>query len=154
MRAKNIDWVGVHYEPSVEPMNPQKRGVTVRFMVSPLDVPEMWRFGVKETNEGRQELVVEFKYLTAPESRRSFMKEDIKIEIGKNSKRIYAIVVPLPKSESGQMESEMELIVEMAIDEIQAWEDEGTLRRAHADVIQDMLRQQKSQGRKEAVVSV
>lgn len=151
MRAKNIDWVGVHYEPSIEPMNPQKRDVTVRFMVSPLDIPEMWRYGIKKTNESRQELVVEFKYLTASESRRSFMKEDVKIEIGKNSKRIYAIVVPLPKFESGQVESEIELIVEMAIDEIQAWEDEGTLRRAHADVIQDMLRQEKSQTKREAI---
>lgn len=145
MRAKKIDWSGFRYNPSIETTVPQKCGVTVRFMVSPLDIPEMWRYRI-ETDDRREKLIVEFKYLTASEPKRSFMKDDVKIEIGKNSKRIYSIVIPLPPSNASQENSEIKLTIEMAIDEIEAWEHEGVLRPAHADVIQNMLRQQKSQG--------
>lgn len=140
MNDKKADWIHVHYEDIEQSESPKKRGVAVRFMVSPLDVPDMMRQSVQDLPCGRQEFVMEFKYLAAKEALRHFEQDGIKIEVGKNSKRVYRMSIPLPvPSQNG---GKIELKIEHVIHE---WEQQGALRRAHAGVIQgvlDMLKRQ------------
>lgn len=131
------NWIHVHYEDIEQSKSPKKRGVSVRFMVSPLDVPDMWRQSIQNLPNGDQELVIEFKYLAAKESLRHFEQDKIKIAVGKNSKRVYRIAVFLPTS--SQDGEKIELKIEHVIHE---WEQKGTLRQSHANVIQGMLKHQ------------
>lgn len=132
------DWVNVHYEDFSQSKDEKKQGVIIRFMASPLDVPDMWRHGIVETSNGDHVAIFEFKYLAFKESARVLEKEGIRLEIGKNSRRVYRISIPLPAVTHGVNEVQVKL--ELAIEEIDAWEKQGALRPSHADIIQDMLR--------------
>ncbi|MBX6966023.1 hypothetical protein [Alcaligenes faecalis] len=136
MRVSQADWINVRYEDVNQSTAPKKGGVTVRFMTSPLDVPDMWRHSIQKTSEGG-EFVFEFKYLATKEPLRSFEKDGVRLEIGKNSKRVYRIAIPLPSHDvAGER---VEFKIELASEELQALDREVDLRPTHWDVIKGML---------------
>lgn len=139
MKNRNVDWVRVRYEDVSQSKAPRKKGVSVHFMVSPLDVPDMWRHSVRETADGGQEFVCEFKYLATKEAVRSFEKDGVSLSVGKNSRRVYRIAVPLPSAP--QDGDELELKIELAIEEIQSLKNEVDYRTTHWNVIKGMLQQ-------------
>lgn len=139
MTDSKTDWVNVRYEDVSLSKNEKKHGVTICFMTSPQDVPEMWRHGIQKTSSNEHEAVFEFNYLASKEPSRFIVKDGIKLEIGKNSKRVYRIVIPLPSGVKNG--DKVEVKIELAIKGIGALEREGALRPANADVIQGMLRQ-------------
>jgi len=142
MTNSPADWVSVHYEDVRQSGSSQKKknnGVTVRFMASPLDVPDMWRHDLRETDDGGVELLCEFKYLATKEPTRDFEKDGVKLSVGKNSRRVYRIAIPLPQTpQKGDM---FELKVELAVEEkIRSLNDEKDLRPSHWEIIKGMLR--------------
>lgn len=139
MTGRKADWVNVRYEDVSLSKNEKKHGVTVFFMTSPQDVPEMWRHGIQETPSKGHEAVFEFRYLASKEPSKFIEKDGVKLEVGKNSKRVYRIVIPLPLGVKNG--DKIEVKIELAIEEIGVLERQGALRPANADVIQGMLRQ-------------
>lgn len=140
MTNSAADWVSVHYEDVRQSKSQKKKGVTVRFMASPLDVPDMWRHDVHDTDGGGVELVCEFKYLATKEPTKAFEKDGVKLSVGKNSRRVYRIAIPLPSAPKDG--DEFELKIELAVKEkIQSLRDEADLRPSHWDIIKGMLQQ-------------
>ncbi|MGE4125350.1 MAG: hypothetical protein AB7E59_08830 [Pusillimonas sp.] len=138
MTNSTADWVSVHYEDILHSEKQRKKGLTVRFMASPLDVPDMWRHGVRSTDDGGRELICDFKYLATKEPTKAFEKDGVKLSVGKNSRRVYQIAIPLPRHP--QDGDEFELKIELAIQEkIQSLKDEAHLRPTHWDIIKGML---------------
>lgn len=142
MTSSPADWVNVHYADVRQSKESKKHGVTVRFMASPLDVPDMWRHSVHNTEDGGAEMVCEFKYLATKEPTKDFKKDGVKLSVGKNSRRVYRIAIPLPSTP--QDGDEFELKIELAVQEkIQSLSDQADLRTSHWDVIKGMLQQPK-----------
>lgn len=136
MTDNKYDWINVHYEDVKQSKNHKKSGVTIRFMISPLDIPEMWRHSINETFNDEHEAIFEFKYLASKEPSRTLKVDGIKLEVGKNSHRVYRIIIPLTSDTD-----ELEVKIEAAIKGIETLEEDKKLRATHASVIQDMLRQ-------------
>lgn len=137
MTSSAADWVSVHYEDIRQSKTSSKKGVTVRFMASPWDVPDMWRHGVQTTDAGEHALVCEFKYLATKEPTKAFELDGVRLSVGKNSRRVYQIAIPLPSSP--QRGGEIELKIELAIEEIQSLKSKADLRPTHWDIIKGML---------------
>lgn len=139
MRNSKDEWINVRYEDASRSKSRKKGGVTVRFMTSPLDVPDMWRHGIQTASSGDPELIFEFKYLATKEPIRTVLKDGVMLEVGKNSKRVYRIVIPLPKPH--EQDENIEVKVELAIEEIEGLDRPEDLRQTHWDVIKGMIKQ-------------
>lgn len=138
MIRKMNEWIDVQYEDVVDIPSVKKRGLTIRFMTSPLDVPDMWRCQVVDDR-----MIFEFKYLSSVESSRSVSSDGIDFEVSKNSRRVYKIAVPLPQADG----HELEIKVEMAIERMEALEHAGEIKPTNADVIQNMLHRYQAEQR-------
>ncbi|MCX5590895.1 hypothetical protein [Alcaligenes endophyticus] len=137
MKSSNTDWVNVRYEEANRSTAQKNAGVTVRFMTSPLDVPDMWRHVVQPTSSGGAEFIFEFKYLAAKEPLRSFVKDGVKLEVGKNSKRVYRIVIPI--TEAPEPGKSVEFKIQLVVDEFRDLDKQADLRPTHWGVIKGML---------------
>ncbi|MDN6874216.1 hypothetical protein QO209_17375 [Pseudomonas citronellolis] len=127
------EWVSVSQHELKEVESRQQRGITLQFMISPADMPTAW----KVSHLKNEEFVVEFKYLSGPESKTLELQSDgVLLEIGKNSRRIYKIFLDISKlPKSG------ELMIKSAKDAI---EHTRGLNKNNSEVIQKFLSSQKS----------
>lgn len=130
MTLKTNEWIDVQYEDVASIPEVKHRGLTIRFMTSPLDVPDMWRCRI---DNGR--MLFEFRYLTTVESTRALEEGGVSFEVSKNSHRIYTIAIPLPVHDGHQLDVK----IEMAISKMEALENAGAIKQSNADVIQNML---------------
>ncbi len=64
------------------------QGVKVDVLVSPYDIPEAVR---GDFIEGKNRFVIEFKYISEESTRERLLEPNVKVRIGKNSSRLYAI---------------------------------------------------------------
>lgn len=140
MTDRKSDWINVCYEDVSQSKSEKKSGVTIRFMTAPQDIPEVWRHSIHETPDQGYEAVFEFRYLATKEPSRVLETDGIRLEVGKNSSRIYKIIVPLNELTKGDV-TETEIKIAAVIEGIENLEVKKKLRPAHADVIQAMLRQ-------------
>lgn len=141
MTDRGSGWIHVRYSKVSESQDEKKHGVTIRVMTSPLDVPDMWRHEIRQNAHGKYEVVFEFRYLSSPESLRTLEEGGIRLEIGKNSKRIYLMVIPMLANADTGDEVQINLDIHKVEEKIEAWEKDKDLRPAHANVIQNFLKQ-------------
>lgn len=82
------DWSLVPSEEINKPNTEIIGGVSFEVMAAYFDIPEAARFIFDEVTN---EFVIDFKYLTAPESLQLQKQKAISLQVGKNTKRIYQI---------------------------------------------------------------
>lgn len=94
MNTSSEEWISVSQHELNEIESKEQRGIKLQFMLSPADLPTAWRgYHINSTT-----LVVEFKYLSSNEAKVIQSQDDgVSIEAGKNSKRIYRIILDLLK---------------------------------------------------------
>lgn len=92
MRRSLEEWISVSQHELTEVDSKEQRGLTLQFMVSPADLPTAWRV----THLKGDTVEVEFKYLGSSEPKHTeHCPNNIALEVGKNSKRIYKIRLDL-----------------------------------------------------------
>lgn len=88
------EWVSVPHKEINKPEEKDQQGVKVKFMLTPTDIPIAWRAFREGENTHHDKLILEFKYLVASEPLRQFEQaQGVTVFLGKNSKRVYRIVV-------------------------------------------------------------
>jgi len=60
----------------------------ISFFASPSDVPNQMR-----TIQNNEDIIIEFKYLTSEESTKKVDKNDVTLEVGKSSGKIYKVII-------------------------------------------------------------
>jgi len=120
--------------------NPSNHNIKLSLMVSPMDVPVAWRH---LDDDGK--VTLEFKYLSATESLVNRNIEDnITFVLGKNSKRIYKIVVDVKGfvsmgARKGEVSIELVQVGEVANNATSALNERGVVKKPNAKAIMHML---------------
>lgn len=89
MEIMEKQWLSIDQKDITKPKLSRKRGVKVKMMVSPSDVPSAVRYYLDEQDN---KLVVEFKYLSSPEKLVLDKYSGADMLVGKNSRKIYKVV--------------------------------------------------------------
>jgi hypothetical protein len=133
MNTSSEEWISVSQHELNEVESKEQRGIKLQFMLSPADLPTAWRgYHLADTT-----VVVEFKYLSSHESKLIERQgEGVSLEVGKNSKRIYRIILDVTKIPS----SEAIMISRAAV----ALEQSHGLNKNNSEVIQKFLTSKKS----------
>ena len=91
MNNTSSDWHTISESSIAEFRSDESSKEGFAFFISPMDVPEAWRLTNRKTSE-LDERTIEFRYLTSPEYLTSTTPSNsVKLEFGRNSKRIYKI---------------------------------------------------------------
>jgi hypothetical protein len=133
MNASSEEWISVSQHELNEVESKEQRGIKLQFMLSPADLPTAWRgYHLADTT-----VVVEFKYLSSNESKLiEHQGEGVSLEVGKNSKRIYRIILDVTKIPfSGAI-----MVSRAAV----ALEQSHGLNKNNSEVIQKFLTSKKS----------
>ncbi|MDU9032399.1 hypothetical protein NHG95_04480 [Pseudomonas corrugata] len=133
MNASSEEWISVSQHELNEVESKEQRGIKLQFMLSPADLPTAWRgYHLNDTT-----VAVEFKYLSSNESKTIEQQGDgVSIEVGKNSKRIYRIILDIIKIPSSGA-----IMVSRAT---VALEQSHGLNKHNSEVIQKFLTSKKS----------
>lgn len=133
MNTSSEEWISVSQHELNEVESKEQRGIKLQFMLSPADLPTAWRgYHLNPTT-----IAVEFKYLSGNEAKLIQDQGDgVSIEIGKNSKRIYKIILDVIK-----MTSSGAIMVSKAAG---ALEHSQGLNKNNSEVIQKFLTSKKS----------
>ncbi|WP_339466777.1 hypothetical protein [Pseudomonas sp. EA_65y_Pfl2_P74] len=133
MNTSSEEWISVSQHELNVIESKEQRGIKLQFMFSPADLPTAWRgYHIDSTT-----LVVEFKYLSGSETKVIQNQDDgVSIEVGKNSKRIYRIILDLMKTPSSGA-----IRVSKAAN---ALEHGRGLNKSNSEVIQKFLTSKKS----------
>lgn len=101
------EWITVDVNDVNKEVTKNLNGVEVRMRFSPYDVPRRFR-GYRETNSNFY--VVEFEYLTPEDTRTEIPcpSSPVQLEIGKNSQRIYKVVLDMNKVKNLHLSTEGE----------------------------------------------
>ncbi len=92
MRTSLEEWISVSQHDLNEVASQEQRGLTLQLMVAPADLPSAWRLTRVKGNT----MEVEFKYLGGSEPKLvEQCPNNITLEVGKNSKRIYKIILDM-----------------------------------------------------------
>ena len=133
MKLSSEEWITVSQHELNEVESKEQRGIKLQFMLSPADLPIAWRgYHLADTT-----VVVEFKYLSSKESTLIEPQGDgVSMEVGKNSKRIYRIILDVMKSPSSGaiMVSRASVAIEQS----------HGLNKSNSEVIQRFLTSKKS----------
>ena len=133
MNTSSEEWISVSQHELNEVESKEQRGIKLQFMLSPADLPTAWRgFHLNSTT-----VAVEFKYLSSNEAKVIQDQGDgVSIEVGKNSKRIYRIILDVMKIPSSGA-----IMVSKAAG---ALEHSQGLNKNNLEVIQKFLTSKKS----------
>lgn len=133
MNTSREEWISVSQHDLNEVESKEQRGIKLQFMFSPADLPTAWR----GYHMNSKTLVVEFKYLSGNEAKVIQNQDDgVSIEVGKNSKRIYRIILDLMKFPASGA-----IIVSKAADAVEHGQG---LNKSNSEVIQKFLTSKKS----------
>ncbi|MEX5559711.1 hypothetical protein Q1J45_19280 [Pseudomonas rhodesiae] len=134
MNTSSEEWISVSQHELNEVESKEQRGIKLQFMLSPADLPTAWRGYHLDSAT----VAVEFKYLSSNEAKVIQHQGDgVSIEVGKNSKRIYRIILDVMKiSSSGAI---------MVSKAAGALEHSQGLNKSNSEVIQKFLTSKKSQ---------
>lgn len=113
---ENVQWLTIDQKDINKPKNKKSNGVKVQVMISPSSVPSAVRSYI---DEELGKLIVEFKYLSSSERLVSEMgSNDVEFFVGKNSGKIYKVVLSCDKiaSEGGRFALEMIVDAEDSLD--------------------------------------
>src|SRR6266853_4092407 len=95
--------------PVTEPLPLEKRqleGVKVDVLVSPYDVPEGVRGFVSKDHKA---FLIEFKYISQEDTIDRPQSESVKLRVGRNSGRLYAIELDLQKFGADHVQLRLEV---------------------------------------------
>ncbi len=115
MKSLEKQWLEIDQNDLFEPEIANMKGITVKVMLSPSDVPSAVRY---YTDEDHEKLVVEFKYLSSKE--KMVLKKSLngaELLVGKNSRKIYKIAFDakdIVDNFSGKVKIEMVIDAEEA----------------------------------------
>lgn len=133
MMTSSEEWISVSQHELNEVESKEQRGIKLQFMLSPADLPTAWR----SYNQNETTVVVEFKYLSSNESKLiESPAEGVSIEVGKNSKRIYRIMLDVLRIPSSGA-----IMISRAAD---ALEHSHGLNKSNSEVIQRFLTSKKA----------
>lgn len=133
MNTSSEEWILVSQQELNEVESKEQRGIKLQFMLSPADLPTAWR----GYHSNSTTVVVEFKYLSSSEAKATHDQGDgVSIEVGKNSKRIYRIILDVMKIPSSGA-----IMVSKAAGAI---EHSQGLNKSNSEVIQKFLTSKKS----------
>lgn len=130
-------WESVPVKDLNKPVTKDQNGVKIQFMLSPSDVPAAWRARKVEKENSGHQYEIEFKYLSSPEPVRiESQGNGVELEVGKNSKRIYKII--LNPSEICENESEVQVEIRMGVlvkDVVKKQEKSGVLNEGNLNAL-------------------
>ncbi|WP_421684488.1 hypothetical protein HKW98_09075 [Stutzerimonas urumqiensis] len=133
------DWNSVSQEQINADHQEEQKGITLRFTLSPTDMPIAWRERQVTTNNGKRIVIIEFKYLSETEPRKPETRgRCIHFDIGKNSRRIYQITIDADRilSEHNSSDLQIELVTEAIRTSI---DSEPTLNRGNSEAIMKII---------------
>ncbi|XUO83560.1 hypothetical protein RVM27_14220 [Halomonas sp. KM007] len=136
---KNFEkqWLEIDQNELFEPEINNTKGITVKVMLSPSDVPSAVRYF---TDEKHEKLIVEFKYLSSKE--KTVLKRTLhgaELLLGKNSRKIYKVAFDtkdIIDNFSGEVKIEMIINAEKAAQE----SVDSNLNAANKDVIKKIFK--------------
>lgn len=103
-------WETVPVKDLNKPVTKDQNGVKIQFMLSPSDVPAAWRARRIDNDKMGSRYEIEFKYLSSPEPVRiESQGNGVNFEVGKNSKRIYKIILDSQAICEGESEVQVEI---------------------------------------------
>lgn len=135
-------WNNVDYSDVTETTTPSDKSnnIKVSFMLSPLDVPSAWRAHKTDENTA----VIEFKYYSAAEPTRNLNGgRGVTVQVGKNSKRIYAIALDIPTFLSSRSAQPVEVDIALGtatqrtMDQL---DSEGKIKASNAKAISNIFK--------------
>ena len=133
MHTSSEEWISVFQHELNTVESHERGGIKLQFMLSPADLPTAWRAYPVEQNT----FAVEFKYLSGNEAKYFESLDDgVTLEVGKNSKRVYRIVLDLLR-----IPSPGEIMINRAAG---ALEQSHSLNKRNSDVIHKFLVSKKS----------
>ncbi|MDR9750996.1 hypothetical protein RG836_06025 [Pseudomonas sp. SZMC_28357] len=133
MRTSLEEWISVSQHDLNEVESREQRGLKVQFMVAPSDLPSAWRV----VHEKADSVEVEFKYLGGNEPKQlEHCSNNITLEVGKNSKRIYKITLDVRS-----VPTSGELMISRAADVV---EHGSGLNKGNSEVIHRFLTSKRS----------
>lgn len=139
---KSEKWTEVEYSEvdnvSIK-TNTSNSNIKLSLRSSPLDVPVAWRH-----YESEGTVAIEFKYVSATESLVTKNIKNISFELGKNSRRIYKIIVDvkgfvLSGVPKGEVSIELIQANEAATNATSTLNDKGEIKKPNAVAIINML---------------
>lgn len=131
-----VDWSNVAVEKINKPEAKDQQGVKIKFMLSPSDIPNAYR-----TYDKDGMLYIEFKYLTSPEAHKKISQQDgVDIYVGKNSRRVYRIVVDSKMFADSEGNVEVEIGFVISADKaLKEMKRSGSLSSGNVDAIRRFL---------------
>lgn len=139
---RKSEWVMIPSKDINKPERIYKDGAGFQFMISPSDIPVAYRM-VMESGAKPVQYVIEFKYLSGPEERKTVAHKDgVTLEVGKLSQKIYKVMIDLAvaaKAE-GRTSYKLEFVVPVLEHSVEAFEHEGALRTGNADAVKRVIK--------------
>jgi hypothetical protein len=139
---KITEWLTVPQSDINKPESKNRNGVKIQFMLSPADVPVAWREILDDSESKPGKYIIEFKYYSSPEPTKLAEHGDgVQVVVGRNSKRIYSIIIDLMKVFDACENTKIELKLGLAADHsVEQLEHEGALSSGNADAIRRFLK--------------
>lgn len=134
------DWISVSQEAVNRPESEVKNGIKIQFMISPFDVPVATRAGIDTETGQPGKYIVEFKYISTEEKITHVdpHTRGVQLEVGKNSRKIYRIIVDLAEFATDAKDQELSLnivfVIENSLKEIETTKS-ALVNQGNADAI-------------------
>src|ERR1035438_7110729 len=99
-------WITVRESESLPLEKRSLEGVRVDVLVSPYDVPEGVRGALRE---GGKQFVIEFKYISDEDTVEKQQDDNVKLRVGRNSGRLYALELDMTKFNANHIKLRLEV---------------------------------------------
>jgi hypothetical protein len=138
------NWISIdHRDINLTKSSENFKGIKVNIYVSPYDIPEALR-GYYDT--GIDKFIIEFYYISDESVKRNKQSDHITLEIGKNSNRIYKIIIDVKSIKANTID--LNLIpkkVESAIDQFVNSIEPRERKNENYKIAKDLLSKKKDE---------
>lgn len=115
----------------------------ISFFASPSDVPNQMR-----TLQDDSDVIIEFKYLTSEESTKKVVENDVTLEVGKSSGKIYKVIISKCSIEENTP-FKLEIAFETAENSVESLQNSSSgFRAGHIAAIANSLKSMLDRGSK------
>ncbi len=140
--AYNAEWVAVPQGDINKPERVYKDGAGFQFMLAPSDIPVAFRI-LMEPECSPKTMIVEFKYLSAPEDTTLVSHQDgVTAEVGKLSMKLYRMYVDLATVAarvSNTLDEKIDFAIPVMSHSVEKFGHDGKLRSGNADAVKRLI---------------
>ncbi|MGN0924424.1 hypothetical protein [Ectopseudomonas mendocina] len=139
---RKSEWMAVPQGDINKPERVYKDGAGFHFMIAPSDIPVAFRI-LMEPEDAPTTMIVEFKYLSAPEDTQFVEHKDgVRAEVGKLSMKLYRLYVDLAALAtkfSNTLNSKIDIAIPVMSHSVEEFGHDGKLRSGNADAVKRLI---------------